>query len=190
MKKRLYILIFIITILCSLTGCPENSENAGVKLNAATDVINEILPMYVEANKILNGYIETEGKVVEDESGKAYKKVVSDKYKSVDDIKNLLNSVFAAEYIDKKYNKIFERDYPAFKEIEGQLYVAVMSGMIKPLSSNPIEEINNIEKDSFSVVVKFGGGESGPESKSTFYFINQNNKWLINNIENYNEPIN
>ena len=171
MKKRLYILIFIITILCSLTGCPENSENASVKLNEteATDIINEILPMYIEANKILNGYIETENKAVTDESGNVYQKVISDKYKSVDDIKNLLNSVFTAEYIDKKYNKIFESDYPNFKEIEGQLYVAVMSGMLKPLSGNPIEEINNIEKDSFSAVVKFGGGESGPESQSTFY---------------------
>ena len=161
----------------------ETLEEQNINFEEATNVINEILPIYNEVNLIFNGYIDIEDKVIKDENDKAYMQVISEKYESVDDIKKLLQSIFTSEYIGVEYNRHFESDYPLFKEIEGKLYIAVASGMIKSLSDSPIEEIYDLKNDSFTAAIKFGGEESGPELKYAFYFKKVNENWLINNIE-------
>ena len=166
-----------------IKGSAETLEEQNINFEEATNVINEILPIYHEVNLIFNGYIDTEDKVIKDENDNAYMQVISEKYESVDDIKQLLQSIFTSEYIDAEYNKHFESDYPLFKEIEEKLYIAVASGMVKSPSDSPIEEIYDIENDSFTAAIKYGGGESGPELKNTFYFKKVNESWLIDNIE-------
>ena len=161
----------------------ETSEEQNIEFDEATNVINEILPIYHEVNLVFNGYIDTEDTVIKDENDKAYMQVISDHYETVDDIKKLLQSIFTSEYIVVEYNRYFESDYPLFKEIEGNLHIAVASGMVKSPSDSPIEEIYDIENDSFTAAIKYGGGESGPESKNTFYFRKVNESWLIDNIE-------
>ena len=150
---------------------------------ALEEQIEKILSVYMEVYTIFNGYIDKADEVIFDEDGGAYQEVISDKYKSADDIKILLESVFTPEYIDIKYNRLLESDNPFFKEIEGKLYIAVADGAIKPLSGSPIEQIYGFEEDSFSAVIKFGGGEVSQQSKSTFHFKKVNENWLIDNIE-------
>lgn len=110
-------------------------------------IAENTLPNYSKINKIFNGYIETKGEVIMDENNNAYMEVNDEKYKSIDDIKDLLESVFTTEYIDKKYNKIFESEYSYFKEIKDNFYVLINSGMIKPPSEDLIEKIALLENN-------------------------------------------
>jgi len=158
-------------------------EETGRQFEEATNIINEILPIYHEINTIFNGFIETKGDVIMDENGNAYMEVTDEKYKSIDDIKNLLSSVFTTEYIDERYSKTLESENPIFKEMEDRLYVAAVGGVIKPPSDNPIEKIDLLENNSFLAVLIFGENSPSGISKPTFYFKNVNGNWLIDNIE-------
>ncbi len=188
MRRRTMIInkliLFFTIVLTVFTGCEEIDKNDDINDEYATKIVEEILPIYHEINTIFNGYIETKGDVIMDESSNAYMEVNDEKYKSIDDIRNLLGSVFTAEYIDKKYNKIIESEYPPFKEMEGKLYVAVVSGVIKSPSDNPIEKIDLLGNNSFSAVLIFGENSPSEILKSTFYFKKVNDNWLIDEIEN------
>ena len=158
-------------------------EEQNIEFEEATNIINGILPIYHEVSLIFNGYIDTEDIVIKDENNKAYMQVINDKYESIEDIKKLLQSIFTSEYIEAAYKKYFESAYPLFKEIEGELYIALASGAVKSPSDSPIEEIYDLKNDSFTATISFGGGERGSESRHNFYFKKANESWLIDSIE-------
>lgn len=182
--NKLLILVFTIVLTVTFTGCEEIDKNDDINAEDATKIVEEVLPIYNEINTIFNGFIETKGDVIMDENGNAYMEVTDEKYKSIDDIKNLLSSVFTTEYIDERYSKNLESEYPIFKEIEDKLHAAVVSGVIKPPFDDPIEKINLLENNSFSAVIKFGEESPSGISKPTFYFKKVNDTWLIDEIEN------
>ena len=119
---------------------------------------------------------------------------ISNSYKTLNELKNYLNTVVSKEI----YDKYFLTDSEKYIEQNGNLYCAYAptDGLVTRFMSE--ESINNLDNLTYSISNKTNSsfeatlsfiysseieGVTNKEYKYKASFIKENNNWLINNLE-------
>lgn len=137
-----------ITPMADMNGTSEENDE---ELKEAQKIIDDLMPLYREMNRLIYGGLDTYSEeIIEEESGHIYFAVNDDKYTSLDDIRTAMEAVLTKDFINKSYyNWVLEGDYPYFKEIDGKLCVAMLDAVPTPLLS----EVKGVEQMSDSEMV-------------------------------------
>lgn len=124
-------------VVFCFSGCT-NTKNKQLSKEDAVSIVDEILPNAMEVYNIFYVGLPTEFDVASSETimpiteeNKKYSPVISDKYKSIDDIKNFTESVFTAQFAEENFYSYFEKpvnndvneelSIPLYKDINGVL---------------------------------------------------------------------
>jgi hypothetical protein len=145
-------------------------------------IIDDIMPKYYEVEAIFYGGFDELGDEILDENRQLYSIIESDKYKSLEDIFEMIDSVYTDTYRQMYYQWATEGEYSQYKEIDGMLCQAhadAVSGMtLQP------EIVEIVEVTDLKIVVDMicDEGDLGPRV-ATVVLLNIDGKWLIDSIE-------
>lgn len=180
--KKILVIFFVFVLSASIIGCSTNTGD----LRQAINIARELLTRYDEIISIydLGNISDDESEIVLDEDGYEYFIVKSDKYKSIDDLKEstqqVLNYDFSLSYF---YKAFCSEERPLYKEIGGNLcrasgemailYTPRKSGIIihKSLKSCIVFSVPPTEGDALT-----------KDHRYYFTLLNTHNGWRIDNV--------
>jgi hypothetical protein len=144
-------------------------------------IVDELMPYYYETKVVFYNGLET-SEEIKDEKAATYLIVQSDKYKSLDDIRKVAESVFTNNYLEKLYKWGFEGEQPKYREIDGKLCTAMSDAVGMGLQPDVIE----IEKKSDMEIIVQMQSEEGEEIKDVSVTItNVDGNWRIDKIDDF-----
>ena len=148
----------------------------GEKRNKAEEIYAQVKEGYKELNRVIYlGSLETEKEELLDENGMIYFRVLEEEYQGIEDIEELLSSVFTEEYINYHMSWVLDVESPLFKEMDGELCIAMKDAMGIGIPTQ-IQSFYMFDETH----LQFMGYN---EEYSYFVsLVKQGDKWLINEL--------
>lgn len=133
------------TITPTMVPINDQPEAMQEELMRAQKIIDNIMPLYKEMNRLIYAGLDIYSDEIIDEKGQIYFLVKDDKYDSVEDIKAAIEAVLTENLINHNYYSwVLGGDYPYYKNIEGKLCQAMIDAVCTPL----LPEVKGIKQIS------------------------------------------
>lgn len=178
--KKLFI-CFCILLTFPLSGCTSKEIQPS---DETKEIIETAIKGYIEIFEIyyLANISENEDAIFYDHDNYQYFVVVSDKYKSIDDLKRKTAQVCTSTYSQRFYTSLLpERERPLYRDINGKLCRAV--GDITSSGYPDIKTYQIIyETDNQLLFCVLPVQPMGNDSKIYFTVLKQFEGWRIDNV--------
>lgn len=151
-------------------------EVQGYERDKAEEIYAQVLENYKELNRVIYlGGLETEKEELSDEKGMIYFRVLDKKYQSIEDIEELMASVVTEGYIRNHMSWVLGGEHPLFKEVNGELCIAMMDA-IGIGTPNRIFRVYQFDETFLKV--------QGYNEDDTYFvsLAKQEDKWLIDEL--------
>lgn len=188
--------VLAVLLVIGLSGCGEKTakgdlpkDGAKAAIEQVKDYLEAVLPKAAE----IIGIFSIDGLPVDpdaadsaqpDSTGQIFVPVISDEYKSVQDIKDAAEKIFTPEYLQEAYySYAFEGTYARFKDVDGVLYEDVNQG---GGGSNDwllnTAEIASQETDKIVVSITHVSAY-GDQTPTQITLVSSESGWRIGSIE-------
>lgn len=170
--KRTKIIIICCVFLLLLTGCQSKKQEDALK------IYQNICADYDEVMRVIyHGLVEV-GEEITDENGFPYFVLQEEKYNEITEIKDLLVSVFSEKYIEEHLTWVYEGESPLYKEIEGNLCIAMKDAAGGAL---PKEYVSTLEVSDEQMILLMKKTDETDETYK-IYLTKCADRWVIDNI--------
>lgn len=196
--KKILLIITTFALVCSLTACGESTASDKDNKTSTTTTTAEVkltgdelkahlaamLPDIEKARVTLLYGLTTDGvNATEiDEIGNIYQKVVSDKFKTVDDVKAFAHKYYTDNYISTEFKNVFEGESMAYKDIDGVLCMNTGIGAVGAYEWNS-DEATLVSDTDIEVTLSCPYiNDYGNPGTGELTFTKVENNWKVDNI--------
>lgn len=151
-------------------------EVQGYEKGKAEEIYAQVLEDYKELSRVIYGSsLKVDTEELMDDNGMIYFRVLEEKYQSIEDIEELMASVVTEGYIRNHMSWVLGGEHPLFKEVNGELCIAMMDA-IGIGTPNRIFRVYQFDETFLKV--------QGYNEDDTYFvsLAKQEDKWLIDEL--------
>lgn len=136
---------------------------------------------YKEFNRLTISGSDSRGEIL-DENGQIYFPLEKENYKSAADVQELIERTFSSHYTEQYLRWALNGEYPMFKDIDGQLCIALLENICLELGEK-IDKIEVMDDHKITFITEYKDESLMEETTHRISLIWENEKWLIDEIE-------
>ena len=149
------------------------------------DVQKKYDPLYQNFSEFHRLIITDQGnwdEELSDENGNVYFRLKEENYQNTEDVKELLENTFSVGYIETRLQWVLDGEYPMFREIDGNLCIAMQEYIVQPLGEN-VDQIEELSEERIIFLTKYKNEELSEEAMYKITLIQENDRWVIDGLE-------
>lgn len=199
--KRIRFTVIVFCVMLLMTACnlkeeqelpkdPVEEETDRVSQQTYTakevdDVQKKYDPLYQNFSEFHRLIITDQGnwdEELSDENGNVYFRLKEENYQNTEDVKKLLENTFSVGYIETRLQWVLDGESPMFREIDGNLCIAMQEYIVQPLGEN-VDQIEELSEERIIFLTKYKNEELSEEAMYKITLIQENDRWVIDGLE-------
>lgn len=200
MKRiRFTVIVFCVMLLMTACNLKEEQELPKDPVEEETDRVSQQTYSATEVGDVQKKYdllyqnfsefhrliITDQGnwdEELSDENGNVYFRLKEENYQNTEEVKELLENTFSVGYIETRLQWVLDGESPMFREIDGNLCIAMQEYIVQPLGEN-VDQIEELSEERIIFLTKYKNEELSEEAMYKITLIQENDRWVIDGLE-------